>query len=141
MSIATGLLDQGSMPLFAKRNKAGIPKDKVKKYIEKYETILKLAEDEYTQHPPDRNYMDGFNLQKRLRDFQANHLYFLSHPEVDYTNNISERELRKLKRKQKQAVVLRSDSGGQHICDALTIIETARMQHKNVYAVVASSFS
>ncbi len=75
MSIATGLLDQGSMPLFAKRNKAGIPKDKVKKYIEKYETILKLAEDEYTQHPPDRNYMDGFNLQKRLRDFQANHLY------------------------------------------------------------------
>ena len=39
------------------------------------------------------------------------------------------------------AVVLRSDSGGQHICDALTIIETARMQHKNVYDVVASSFS
>ena len=34
--------------------------------------------------------------------------------------------------KLKQAVVLRSDSGGQHICDALTIIETARMQHINV---------
>ncbi|MGN8848430.1 hypothetical protein [Bariatricus sp. HCP28S3_C2] len=33
---------------------------------------------------------------------------------------MSERELRKFKRKQKQAVVLRSNSGGQHICDALT---------------------
>jgi hypothetical protein len=125
----------------AKRNKSGIPKDKVKKLTDKYESILSLAADEYVQHPPDRNYMDGFNLQKRMRDYQADHLYFLSHPEVDYTNNISERELRKFKRKQKQAVVLRSDSGGQHICDALTIIETARMQSKNVYDVVASSFS
>ncbi|MBQ3797207.1 MAG: hypothetical protein II842_13225 [Butyrivibrio sp.] len=59
---------------------------------------------------------------------------------MDYTNNISERELRKFKRKQKQAVVLRSHSGAQYICDALTIIETARMQNKNVYDIVASSF-
>ena len=54
--------------------------------------------------------MDGYNLYKRLRDYQTDHLYFLSHPEIDYTNNISERQLRKFKRKQKQAVVLRSDT-------------------------------
>ena len=84
--------------------------------------------------------MDGYNLQKRLRDFQADHLYFLSLPDIDYTNNISERGLRKFKRKQKQAVVLRSDSGGQHICDALTIIESAGMQHKNVYGIIESAF-
>lgn len=125
----------------AKRNKSGLTKEKVQSLTDKYESILSLAADEYTQHPPDKNYTDGFNLQKRMHDYQAEHLYFLSHPEVDYTNNISERELRKFKRKQKQAVVLRSDSGGQHICDALTIIETARMQHKKVYDVVASSFS
>lgn len=127
----------------AKRNKSGIPKEKEKVQFltDKYKSILSLAADEYSKHSPDKNYMDGFNLQKRMRDFQANHLYFLSHSEVDYTNNISERALRKFKRKQKQAVVLRSDSGGQRICDALTIIETARMQHKNVYDIVASSFS
>ena len=68
-------------------------------------------------------------------------LYFLYHPDVDYTNNISERGLRKFKRKQKQAVVLRSDSGGQHICDALTIIETARMQKKNIYDTVEAAFA
>ena len=43
-------------------------------------------------------------------------------------------------RKQKQAVVLRSDSGGQHICDALTIIENAKMQNKNIYDVVEAAF-
>ena len=101
---------------------------------------MQLAYEEYLKHPPDKEYMDGFNLQKRMRDFKSAHLFFLSHPGVDYTNNISERELRKFKRKQKQAVVLRSDAGAQYICDALTIIETARMQNKNVYDVVASSF-
>lgn len=69
-------------------------------------------------------------------NFIDDHLYFLSHPEIDYTNNISERQLRKFKRKQKQSVVLRSDAGGQHICDALTIIETAKMQKRNIYDAV-----
>lgn len=119
----------------AKRNKNGIPAEKVKILTQKYEAILTIASSEYMKHPPGKEYMDGYNLQKRLKDYQTAHLYFLSHPSVDYTNNISERGLRKFKRKQKQAVVLRSDLGGQHICDALTIIETARMQHKNVYDV------
>ena len=78
---------------------------------------------------------------KKLREYQADHLYFLSHPDVDHTNNISEHGLRKFKLKQKQAVGLRSDSGGQYICDALTIIETARMQHKNVYDTIESAFA
>ena len=90
--------------------------------------------------PPNDYYREGYNLYKRLRDYQTDHLYFLSHPEIDYTNNISERQLRKFKRKQKQAVVLRSDTGGQHICDALTIIETAKMQHRNIYDAVEAAF-
>ena len=95
----------------------------------------------YEKYPPDQNFRDGYNLYARLRDYRDDHLYFLSHPEIDYTNNISERQLRKFKRKQKQAVVLRSDTGGQHICDALTIIETAKMQKRNVYDAVESAFT
>lgn len=125
----------------AKKNKNGIPGDKIKKLTDKYEAILAVASKEYLKHPPEKECTEGFNLQKRMREYQADHLYFLSHPDVDYTNNISERGLRKFKRKQKQAVVLRSDSGGQHICDALTIIETARMQHKNVYDTIEAAFT
>ena len=125
----------------AKRNKNGIPAEKIKTLTQKYESILDIAASEYLNHPPSKEYMEGYNLQKRLRDYQTEHLYFLSHPDVDYTNNISERGLRKFKRKQKQAVVLRSDSGGQHICDALTIIETARMQNQNVYDTIKAAFS
>lgn len=124
----------------AKKNKTGIPDEQVNKLIDKYISILELATNGYENNPPTKDYMDGFNLQKKLREYQEHHLYFLTHPDVDYTNNISERELRKFKRKQKQAVVLRSDSGGQHICDALTIIETAKMQNKNIYDVVEAAF-
>ena len=123
------------------RNPDGIPKNKVLKLKEKYKAILSLADEEYKKHPPTKEYMDGFNLQKRMRLYQESHLYFLTHPEVDPTNNISERELRKFKRKQKQAVVLRSDSGGQYVCDALTIIETSKMQNKKIYDVVENIFS
>lgn len=124
----------------AKRNKSGIPKDKIKLLTDKYVSILDTAACEYKKYPPDQNLRDGYNLYLRLRDYRDDHLYFLSHPEIDCTNNISERQLRKFKRKQKQAVVLRSDAGGQHICDALTIIETAKMQNRNVYDVVESAF-
>jgi hypothetical protein len=124
----------------AKRHPKGVPKEKVRELTCKYEAILELAQQEYSQNPPSKDYPDGYNLQKRLREYQAQHLFFLAHPEVDYTNNVSERGLRKYKRKQKQAVVLRSDSGGRHVCDALTIIETARMQHRNIYDVVESAF-
>ena len=125
----------------AKKNKSGVPKEKVKTLTDKYVSILDTASEEYEKHPPTKDYMDGYNLYKRLRDYQDNHLYFLSHPKIDYTNNISERQLRKFKRKQKQAVVLRSDTGGQHICDALTIIETAKMQNRNVYDTVEAAFA
>lgn len=125
----------------AKRNKSGIPKDKIKILTDKYLSILNTAKEEYEANPPDSNSKDGYNLYKRLRDYQDDHLYFLSHPGIDYTNNISERQLRKFKRKQKQAVVLRSDTGGQHICDALTIIETAKMQNRNVYDAVEAAFT
>ena len=124
----------------AKRNPKGIPRDKVRDLTKKYESILKTAEEEYSQFPPTKDYPDGFNLQKRLREYQKDHLFFLTHPEVDYTNNVSERGLRKFKRKQRQAVVLRSDSGGRHVCDALTVIETARLQKKDVYDTIKSAF-
>lgn len=81
-----------------------------KSFTDEYDNILDVAAEEYKLRPPSKEYLDGFNLQKRLRDYKAAHLYFLTHSDVDYTNNISERGLRKFKRKLKQAVVLISDS-------------------------------
>ena len=124
-----------------KRFKDGIPCSKALSFTDEYDDILAVAAEEYKLNTPSKEYMDGFNLQKRMREYKSAHLYFLTHPDVDYTNNISERGLRKFKRKLKQAVVLRSDAGGQRICDALSIIESARLQNKNIYDIVQAAFS
>ena len=123
-----------------KRNKSGISKDRIKFLTDKYISILDTAANEYKKYPPDKTSKEGYNRSARLRDYRDDHLHFLSPPEIDYINNISECQLRKFKRKQKQAVVLRSNTGGQHIYDALTIIVTAKMQKRNVYDVVEVAF-
>ena len=34
-----------------------------------------IAKKKNMQHQADKNYMDGFNLQKGMRDYQTNHLF------------------------------------------------------------------
>ena len=61
-----------------KKNKSGIPKDKITLLTDKYISILDTAAKEYEKNPPAKDFMDGYNLYKRLRDYQTDHLYFLS---------------------------------------------------------------
>lgn len=124
----------------SKKYKKHLPKEKKLAFKNEYFDIIALAETEYLANPPSEFFIDGFNLQKRLNKYADSHLLFLEQPEIDYTNNISERCLRKFKRKQKQAVVFRSTSGGECICNALTIIETARLQNQNIYVAVKEAF-
>ena len=125
----------------AKESGRVLSSKQIHSFENKYDKILALAKKEYEIHPPACFYPDGFNLYRRLRDYKLSTLYFLRHPEVEYTNNLSERELRKFKRKQKQAVVFRSCEGSKHICDALTIIESARLQHQGILRTATAAFS
>lgn len=125
----------------AKTADRSIPREQIRSFEAKYDRILSLAKKEYKAHPPSRYYLDGFNLCRRLKEYKSSTLFFLRHPEVDYTNNLSERELRKFKRKQKQAVVLRSAEGSRYICDALTIIESARLHHQGILWIATSAFT
>lgn len=112
-----------------------------REFHERYEEILELAEKEYRKNPPSDYYRDGYNLMKRMKEYENSHLLFLQNPDVGHTNNISERGLRRFKTKQKQSTVFRSDSGGQFICDALTITESLRMQNRSIYPKILEVFS
>lgn len=90
----------------------------IKEKENEYSKILFLASTEYSKHPPKKYYPEGFNLYKRMEKYKYNHLLFLRHPEVNYTNNLSERSLRKFKRKQLQAVTFRSNKSVEYLCTA-----------------------
>lgn len=106
-----------------------------------YRSIIELAETEYQQNPPKKYYPDGFNLYKRLDQYWKNHLLFMRHPEVGYTNNLSERALRKFKRKQCQAVTFRSKRSVEYLCNCMSIIETNRIYDANLFKLTSSIFT
>ena len=54
-----------------KRYNNHIPTEKIKELKEKYKSILSLAESEYLENPPSKEYMEGFNLQKGLVSIKA----------------------------------------------------------------------
>lgn len=109
-------------------------------FEERYNELLKLAEVEYKAHPPGKYYRDGYNLYLRLGVFKESHLLFLRDRTVDYTNNLAERQLRKFKRKQKQAVTFRSDESISYICDMFGIIETRKMRGEKIFQTMIEIF-
>lgn len=65
-------------------------------------------------------------LLNRLEKYMHNHLLFLHDFKVLFDDNMSERDLRKVKNRQKMVGEFRKDSGHDMYCSILTIIETLR---------------
>ena len=65
-------------------------------------------------------------LLNRLEKYRCSHLLFLHDFSVPFDDNISERDLRKAKNRQKMAGGFRKDSGHEMYCNILTIIETLK---------------
>ncbi len=61
-----------------------------------------------------------------MQAYSHNHLLFLHDFDVLFDNNISERDLRKVKNRQKMAGGFRKESGNEMYCFILTIIETLK---------------
>ena len=130
-----GLPDDGKNPVESDPGK-------VKAFEKRYDEILELAENEYGYEPPQGKYAykDGFRLYRRLRKYKGNHLLFLHDRRVPWTNNHSERPLRKFKRKQKQVMVFRSFESLDYLCRCMGVIETMRMRDENLFEGIAAIF-
>ena len=109
--------------------------------IEEYDLNLKIAESNYTAHPPDKYFKEGFNLAKKMRQYRDEHLLFLMDEEVPYDNNISERYARVIKRKMKQMMTFRSFESFENTCASLGVIETLRLQGGNLFDKVIDIFN
>ena len=114
--------------------------EQVKDFEKRFDEILDLAEKEYEYEPPTKYYVEGVNLFKRLRKYRDNHLLFLHDRRVPHTNNHSERPLRKIKRKQKQAMVFRSFESLEYLCNCMSVVETIRLRDENLFEGVAAIF-
>lgn len=101
----------------------GIPDDKIARFEERYDAIVKTAEKEYGDSPPSDYYRDGYNLYRRMAGYKHNHLLFLSNPHVPPDNNLCERKARILKGKINQAISLRSFEHLTYYCECLSVLD------------------
>lgn len=113
---------------------------KVEAFIERYGEILDKADEEYEYEPPNKYYMEGFNLKKRMREFQEAHLLFLHDKNVPFHNNLAERLLRVFKRKQRQIMTFRSFKSLEYLCHSLTKIANLRNNEENLYESISRIF-
>lgn len=106
-----------------------------------YDRILLKAEEEYTDSPPGKYYREGYNLFLRLRKYKENELLFLHDRRVPANNSLCERLARVYKRKQKQAVTLRSQENLCCICDGLSVVHLLRSEGGNVYREISDIYN
>ena len=112
----------------------------VSEFEGEYDRILETAEKEYADEPPSDYYREGYNLFQRLRKYKENELLFLHDKRVPANNSLCERLARVYKRKQKQAVTLRSQENLCYICDGLSIVYLLRSNDENVYQKIAEIY-
>ena len=104
--------------------------------INEYETqydkliVLGRAENKVTEHKYAKK--DENTLLNRLVKYKHNHLLFLHNFEVLFDDNISERDLRKVKNRQKMAGGFRKDSGHEMYCKILTMVETLKRRNMGI---------
>ncbi|MDR0315054.1 MAG: transposase [Oscillospiraceae bacterium] len=123
-----------------KRDPDKIDPNRVRNLEERYDEILKLAQEEYEFEPPGKYYKDGYNLYLRMGKYKAAHLLFLHDRRVPYSNSLAERLLRIYKRKQHQVMAFRSFLSLDGLCCALGVIATLRAEGKSLFQSVAEIF-
>ncbi len=72
-------------------------------------------------------------LLNRLRKYKENHLLFLYDFQVHFSNNMSEKDLRICKGRQKMAGGFRTGAGREMYCEIMSFIETVKRRELNIF--------
>ena len=79
-------------------------------------------------------------LKTRLREYVDDHLRFITDFRIDFTNNLAERGLRKIKTKIKIAGGFRNLKNSKYYCNAISIIDTCKKQNMNIGETIKNIF-
>lgn len=125
----------------------GIPKNIVTRLTQLYEQILQRGLSFHSSQSPltrkgNRGRVKrrvGHNLLLRLQNFQSDVLRFLTEPDVPFTNNQAERDLRMMKCKQKISAGFRSFDFAVSFANIRSFLSTAFKQGLNLLEVITQA--
>lgn len=115
-------------------------KDKVAEYEAKYDELIKKGVQENIKTKGVWASKDEETLLNRLIKYKRNHLLFLNDFRVPFTNNMSERDLRKSKNRQKMSGGFRKSSGSEMYCVIMSVIETCKRRAMPSFETIRKIF-
>ena len=120
-----------------------MPPETILRLENRFEELLTFARHERRQHPARFRWatQEETSLLNRLKKYKQNHLLFLHDFRIPFDNNMSERDLRKCKNRQKMAGGFRTHHGLDIFCSLLSITETCKRQAINLMAAFRTLFS
>ena len=115
------------------KNIEKLDSEKLERYSKRYDEILEEGYEENKKLRKKFLRQDEQRLLNRLKKYKENHLLFLYDFTAPFDNNLSERELRHIKTKQKVSGYFNSFSGAQMYSNIKSLIITLKKQGKNFY--------
>ncbi len=117
--------------IVSKRKRKKLSEQEYANLQKRYRNIITRGEKELPAIPPKPNgkrgkmaKSDAHNLWERLRDHESSVLLFAKRPEVSFTNNRAERDLRMSKVKQKVSGCFRKEVYAQAYCRISSYLQT-----------------
>ena len=120
--------------------KKSIPKDKLERYSLRYDEILKKGFEENKKVKSKFYKKEEKKILNRMKKYKRNHLLYIYNFDLPFDNNLSERELRHVKSKQKISGYFKSMTGIQGYLDIKSIIITCKKCSLDFYELIRNIF-
>ena len=105
----------------------------LERYSQRYDQIVAAGREQNRQTKGRNAKKEEKTLLNRLEKYKENHLLFLRDFQVHYSNNMSEKDLRICKNRQKMAGGFRTDEGREMYCRIMSVIETVKRRGLNIF--------
>ena len=126
-----------------REGKRRVTEEEYEKYKKRFLELLDEWDKEFSANANKKSteyYKSERNLKARMREYVDDHLRFLRDFRIDFTNNLAERGLRKIKGKLKVMGTFRSLESAKCYCGAISIIDTIIKQNMNIGKTIEKIF-
>lgn len=108
-------------------------KEQLERYAARYDEIIARGMEQNKNTKGRVAKKEEKALLNRLKKYKENHLLFLYDFEIHFSNNISEKDLRICKNRQKMAGGFRTADGRRMYCEIMSFIETVKRRGLNIF--------
>ena len=122
------------------KNITSISMQNLEKYSLRYDEIIKKGFEENKKITSKYYAKEERKLLNRLKKYKENHLIFIYDFSMPFDNNLSERELRHVKCKQKISGFFKSKEGLQNYLDIKSLIITCKKQCLDFYTIISNIY-